>query len=538
MTGADPAGRPAAAAPPADGSAYNLAAALLEPNLARGEAVALYVAGGSGGAGCQVSYADLAQRVARTSNALRGLDVRAEERVVLVLPDSPELVVMLLAVLQVGAVAVPLNPALTGAALAYQVADSRARLAVGAGAALTELARLVGDSGCELRTVASWDAPGGGGVTDLAGLAAAADTTTEVAATTTDDIAVFLYSSGTTGRPKAVAHVHGAPAHSYHGFARGVLGITAADRTFSVPKMFSPSGLGNSVFFPFFAGGSSVLLREPAAGPALAAAVRDGQPTLLFGRPANYRELLDQVPAEQLRARLAVCSGERLDPRLREQFVARYGVEVLEGTGSTEALHIYLCNRPGRARPGSSGEVVPGYAARLVDEDGRQVSPGEVGDLQLRGGSTFLCYWRNRAKTRETLVGEWVNTGDKYRQDADGYFWHAGRSDDMWFDEGWVSPVEIEEALETHPAVREAAVTRTTVDDAGPGVLACVVLATPDAAAPDAAPDDLPDELADMVEKRLGERRRPRWVRVVPSLPRTVSGKVQRYRLGDLVRTA
>ncbi|HET8659700.1 MAG TPA: AMP-binding protein, partial [Micromonosporaceae bacterium] len=257
--------------------------------------------------------------------------------------------------------------------------------------------------------------------------------------------------------------------------------------------------------------------------------------TLLFGRPVNYRELLDQVPAEQLRAaRLAVCSGDRLDPRLREQFVARYGVEVLEGTGSTEALHIYLCNRPGRARPGSSGEVVPGYEARLVDEDGRQVSPGEVGDLQLRGGSTFLCYWRNRARTRETIVGEWVNTGDKYRQDADGYFWHAGRSDDMWFDEGWVSPVEIEEVIETHPAVREAAVTRTTVDDAGPGVLACVVLAAPDAA----APDSLEAELADLVESRLDGRRRPRWVRIVPSLPRTVSGKVQRYRLGELVRAA
>ncbi|HET8658340.1 MAG TPA: benzoate-CoA ligase family protein [Micromonosporaceae bacterium] len=526
MTAADPAGGLAGdPGPPADGTAYNLAAALLEPNLARGEAVALYVADGS-----SVSYADLSEQVARTSDVLRGLDVRAEERVVLVLPDSPELVVTLLAVLRVGAVAVPLNPALTGAALAYQVADSRARLAVGAGAALTELAGLVGDPGCELRTVASWDAPGG--VTDLAELASAADPTAEVAATTTDDVALFLYSSGTTGRPKAVAHVHGAPAHSYHGFARGVLGITAADRTFSVPKMFSPSGLGNSVFFPFFAGGSSVLLREPAAGPALTGAVRNGRPTLLFGRPVNYRELLDQVPAEQLRARLAVCSGERLDPRLREQFVARYGVEVLEGTGSTEALHIYLCNRPGRARPGSSGEVVPGYEARLVDEDGRQVSPGEVGDLQLRGGSTFLCYWRNRARTRETIVGEWVNTGDKYRQDADGYFWHAGRSDDMWFDEGWVSPVEIEEAIETHPAVREAAVTRTTVDDAGPGVLACVVLAAPDAA----APDGLEAELADLVESRLDGRRRPRWVRIVPSLPRTVSGKVQRYRLGELVR--
>jgi benzoate-CoA ligase len=345
----------------------------------------------------------------------------------------------------------------------------------------------------------------------------------------------MLYSSGTTGRPKAVAHTHAAPAASFAGLAQGVLGVTADDRIYSVAKLFSPSGLGNSMFFPFFAGGSAVLVPEQPGGDVVAATVTAERPTLLFARPANYRQILDAVPAGALASlRLAVCSGDRLPADLRAAFRERYAVDIVEGTGSTEALHIYLCNRPGRIRAGSSGELVPGYDARIVGDDGRAVPDGEIGDLHIRGGSTLLCYWRNRVKTRETLLGDWVVTGDKYSRDADGYYWYAGRSDDMWFADGqWVSPVDVEDVLAADPAVRDAAVTR--VPGAQPYVLACVVLDDAGEQTGDDAGGDPVERLGGLVADKLGPGRRPDRIAVVPALPRTASGKVQRHRLVELV---
>ena len=518
---------------------YNLAAALLEPHLAAGRAGVTAVRH----AGRDLSYGELAEQVARTGNALRALGVRAEERVVVLLPDTPAFVATFLGALQIGAVPVPVNPAIGAEALAYQLVDSRARTVVTAGGAVADLAAVLDGHGTAVRAVALAGDTAAGGlpelqadlpvdtVAELADLVAAAAPDPRVEGTGPDDIAFWLYSSGTTGRPKAVVHVHGAPWHSYEGLARGVLGVDADDRTYSVSKLFSPSGLGNSLFFPFFAGASTVLVPEPPSAEVVAATIAAEQPTLLFGRPVNYRAILDGVPAEAMRSvRLAVCSGDRLDADLRQRFLDRYRVEIVEGTGSTEALHIYLCNRPGRLRPGSSGELVPGYDARLVAEDGAPVPDGEIGDLHLRGGSTFLCYWRNRAKTRETLLGDWVVTGDKYRRDADGFYWYAGRSDDMWFEDGrWVSPTEIEDALAAHPGVGEAAATRTTAPDGTADVLACVVVADRSAFG-----DDPGEELAALVADRLGPGRRPREVRVVDALPRTASGKVQRHRLPEL----
>lgn len=495
--------------------------------------------GGGGGArvavrsdGRDLTYAEVAAASAAAGGALRRLGVRPEERVLLALPDGPALVAAVLGALRIGAVVVPAPSAPGLADHGFLVEHSRATVAVVDPAVRADVAGGAGGRR-HLRAVLDPD--------EWAAACAAEPGELESEPTGRDDAAFWLYSSGTTGRPKAAVHLHQDAAHCAEGFAGGVLGMGADDRTFSVSRMTTPSGLCNSIVFPFSVGASTVLVADPG-GDAVARVLRDDRPTLLFARPANYRALLEadgaggggdgRAAAPALR--LAVSSGDTLPAGLHERFRERFGIDVVEGTGSTEALHIYLCNRPGRVRPGSSGEVVPGYEARLVDDDGTPVGDGEVGVLQVRGGSICERYARDRDRTRDAFVGRWLVTGDRYRRDGDGVFWYVGRADDTWFQDGrWMAPVEIEEALASHPAVREAGVVGVDVGGGRRAALACVVLAGGGGAGGGDHAEALAAELRAHVAARLDDARAPAEVRFVASLPRTATGKVQRFRLRE-----
>ncbi len=517
---------------------FNLGSRLLDDNVAagRGDAVAVWYRDR------RLTYGDVRELADRAGGALRRLGVRPEQRVLVALPDCPEFLAVFLGALKVGAVPVPASPVPGRVDHGFLLHDARAVAAVVAPDALAAVTAQPPDRLPHLRDVLVAGAGAQGSadrrVRRFEELAAAAPPRLTAEPTSRDDVAFWLYSSGTTGTPKAVVHLHQDPVHCCEGYARGVLGIQASDRTLSTARLASASGLGNSCFFPFWVGASAVLVPDPPAPSPVMAAIREARPTLLFARPGDYRALLAEPggpggpgasggPAPTS-LRLAVSSGDRLPGEVLDGVRARFGIEVLEGTGSTEMLHIYLSNRAGRVRAGSSGEPVPGYEVRLVDDDGVPVPPGEVGDLHVKGGSAFSWYWRDRARTRRALLGDWVVTGDKYHQDGEGRLWYVGRSDDVWLRDGeWVVPAEIEEVLAAHPAVREAAVT-SFGDGPDRAVLACVVLREPGRAV--AA---LADELRELVRDRLGPARAPARVVFVGELPRTASGKVQRFRLRE-----
>lgn len=471
--------------------------------------------------GKPISYAAVLENTCRAAHLLRDFGVRIENRVLIVLDDQPEFVYLFLGALRIGAVPVPGLPGMAADYYEFLLSDSRAVLVAAEGPSLAAIGTVAADRVPHLAKSVD--------VSSFRELTAQTQDWLAPERTSPEDVAFWLYSSGTTGRPKAVVHLHRAPPAICDGYARGVLNIGPQDRILSAARLCSASGLGNSIFFPLHVGASAVLLPGAPTPARLAEAASESSPTILFARPATYSAMAEQGDPGAFRSlRAAVCSGDRLPAQVFGDMRDRFGVEVLEGTGSTEALHIYLSNRPGRTRPGSSGEPVPGFETRIVDEDGRPVRPGEIGDLHIKGGSTCAYYWRNREKTHETLLGPWLVTGDKYRVDGDGFYWHAGRSDDLWLRDGeWIAPADIEQALASHPAVREAGVTGLERD--GQRLpLACVVAS--DAARAGA---ELAAELRTWVHTRLGAAREPAEVRFVESLPRTPSGKLRRFLLPD-----
>ena len=476
-----------------------------------------------------VTYAEVAERSNRVGNGLRSLGVRREERIVLLLLDTPAFAYSFFGAQKIGAVPIPTNTLLKSQDYRYMLNDSRATVAIVSEPLIPQLASIPRDELPYLRHLVVDGTPTANAVGFDQLLAA--DPKLRLEPTSKDDAAFWLYSSGTTGFPKGAVHLHHDVVHTVVCYAQGLLGMTAADRTFSVAKLFFAYGLGNALTFPFAVGATTILWPGPPTAPNVFAQIERHKPTLFFSVPTNYGQLLahkrDGADFDLSTVRQAVSAGEALPKALYERFKERFGVEILDGIGSTEILHIFISNRSGHARPGSAGELVPGYEARIVDESGDDVPGGAVGNLLIRGDSTCAYYWNKHERTKDTIEGHWIRTGDKFSRDADGYYWYAGRADDMLKVGGiWVSPVEIENTLIEHPAVQEAGVIGRRDADDLEKPMAYVVLAG--GQQPSA---ELARELQDFVRSKIAEYKRPRWIEFVEALPKTATGKTQRFKL-------
>jgi benzoate-CoA ligase len=477
----------------------------------------------------QITYADVAERSSRVATGLKRLGLRREERVLLLLLDEPAFIYSFLGSLKIGAVPIPTNTLLKAPDYRYILNDARASVAIVSEPLLPLLTSIPAGELEYLREVVVSGKPQDG-VRSFSELLQSPPLPA-IERTSRDDMAFWLYSSGTTGFPKGAVHLHHDAVYTVEHYARPVLGIGPADRTFSVAKLFFAYGLGNALTFPFAVGATTVLWPGPPTAPNVYATIERYRPTLFFSVPTNYAMLLahrrEGADFDLSSVRLAVSAGEALPKALYDRFKERFGVEILDGIGSTEVLHIFISNRPGQSRPGSSGQLVEGYEARLIDEQGNDVATGEIGNLLIKGDSTCAFYWNKHEKTKDTIEGHWIRTGDKYWRDADGYFWYAGRTDDMLKVGGiWVSPVEIENTLMGHPAVREAGVVGRRDRDDLEKPAAFVVLA--DGYSPS---QELATELQNFVRASIAEYKRPRWVEFVAELPKTATGKTQRFKL-------
>jgi benzoate-CoA ligase family protein len=484
----------------------------------------------------RVTYGQVHERVNRFGSALRDrIGVRREERILLLLLDGPAFIYAFFGSIKIGAVPIPLNTLWKAADYEHAVRDSGASVLVVSPELLPQIEKMPPDARARLRHVRVTGA-------DFEALVASGRPELQAESTHRDGPAFWLYSSGSTGRPKACVHLQHDMVVCAELFGKGVLGITDRDRTFSVAKLFFAYGLGNALSFPFAVGATTVLMPGPPTAQNVYATIERHRPTLFYSVPTGYGMMLAQaraagaIPATDFdlsSIRLAVSAGEALPPALFARFKQRFGVDVLDGIGSTEALHMFISNRPGAIRPGSSGQVVDGYDARLLDDDGRAAPDGEIGNLWIRGDSVCAGYWNQHEKTKDTIEGHWIRTGDKYSRDEDGYFWYAGRSDDMLKVGGlWVSPVEVENALVAHDDVLECGVIGREDHDGLVKPMAFVVL-KPGITGSRA----LATELQQFVRERLAEYKRPRWVEFLAELPKTATGKIQRFRLRQKTET-
>jgi benzoate-CoA ligase len=504
---------------------FNAAAYFLDRHVAegRGARVAFRFEGRG------VTYGEVALRANRLGHALLARGVQMEQRVLLVLPDRPEFAEAFWGAMKIGAVPVPVSDALPAEELAFLLQDSRARAVITSETAAGAVAGI--RSRCP--ALESVIALGGRrrGALEYERLLEKASPELAPADTSRDDVALWLYTSGSTGRPKAAVHLHHDLVHSAERVGRETFGIGPEDLLLSVSKLHFAFGLGNSLYFPALVGAAAVLVAERPDPARVFELIQAERPTMLFAVATMYRRLLQVEDAERRfdlsSLRRCVSSGEPLPAGIFHAWKSRFGHELLDVVGSTEALHDYLANRPGEARPGSSGRVIPGYEARLVDDEGRPVAPGLVGQLLVKGDSTAAGYWNRHEQTKATMQGEWLRTGDMFYQDTDGYFYFCGRVDDMLKVGGmWVSPAEIEACLGEHPAVLEAAVVgRGDADGLTKPHAFCVLR---DAAA---GTDALAAELRELVRRRLAGYKAPRWVDFPAELPKTATGKIQRFAL-------
>ncbi|HKW80263.1 MAG TPA: benzoate-CoA ligase family protein [Casimicrobiaceae bacterium] len=505
---------------------YNAAADLVERNLAPGRADRIAFIDDKG----SYSFAELARRVNRCANAWRRLGLRAEDRVALLLHDSIDFPTAFLGAIRAGVVPIPCNTMLTADDYRFLLADSRARAIV----VSAPLAPLIGPLAAALPSLEHLIVSGGeaGGMTGFDGWIASESSGAAAAATTADDVCFWLYSSGSTGSPKGAVHLHSDLIHTAELYARPVLGIAAEDVVFSAAKLFFAYGLGNALTFPMAVGATSVLMAERPTPAAVFRRLVERRPTIFYGVPTLYAAMLASAdfPARgRLALRRCVSAGEALPAELGKRWVEATGVDILDGLGSTEMLHIFLSNHPDDVRYGTSGRPVPGYALRVVDDAGNPVAAGEIGELQVSGPTSSPYYWNNRAKSLATFLGPWTRSGDKYIVDADGRYTYCGRSDDMLKVGGiYVSPFEVEAALATHEAVLEAAVVGHADENGLIKPKAFIVLKP----GRDSSPA-LADALKEHVKTRLAPFKYPRWVEFVAELPKTATGKIQRFRLRD-----
>jgi 4-hydroxybenzoate-CoA ligase len=505
-----------------------------------------------------LTYAALAAATRRFAGALQAAGIGRERRVALLLLDTVDFPIAFWGALRAGVVPVPINTLLTHETVGYILADSRAEAVVISAPLLPPLLPVL-HSIPELRRIvvappggtAATEPPGGSAATKppggsaatqpthdpraiaLADFLATGDPATATAPASPDEVAFWLYSSGSTGAPKGVRHVHASLRHTAETYGAQVLQIRPDDVMFSAAKAFHAYGLGNTLTFPMSVGAAAVLLPDRPTPDAVLAVMQRHNPSMFGGVPTLYAGLLAHPRigphAGSARLRRCISAGEALPEAVGQRWFDMVGVHILDGIGSTEMLHIFLSNRPDDVRYGTSGKPVPGYEAHILDEHGRPVPNGDAGELVVRGPSAAEGYWNQRDKTRRTFRGEWTHTGDTYIRDADGYYRYCGRSDEMLKVSGvWVSPFEVEDALISHPAVLEAAVVGAQDRDGLTKPKAFVILQE---AAKQQDAETVSELLKTHVKERIGVWKYPRWIVFADSLPKTATGKIQRFRL-------
>jgi benzoate-CoA ligase family protein len=466
------------------------------------------------------TYAEVDQLASRFAHLLRDAGVDPEQRVIIALPDGPAFVGALFGILKIGAVVVMVNPQLSPEQISYFYDYTRATAALVAGPSSQAFVERAAGARY-LKSVIRVDAP------ETQRRLTAAPAVIEAFPTHRDDAAIWLFSGGTTGLPKAVLQAHRSYANTTECYAKGVLGYRADDVTLSVPKLFFGYAMGANLFFPFAVGARAILFEEPATPEALFARIARHRPTVLVNVPTMVNRMVSHpdAPRQDLSSlRFATSAGEALPVELYHRWKNAFHVELLDGLGTAEMWHIFLTNRVGAVRPGTLGQVVPGFEVKVADDGGAEVPAGDVGLLWVRGGSQALGYWQQQEKSLRTFRGDWVVCGDLVSRDADGYFTHHGRADEMLKVSGkWLSPQEVESCLLQHPAVREAAVVGVTGDGGLIKPHAYVVTLERRA--------DLAEELKAFVRERLEPFKAPREVTFVDALPRTHLGKVDRGKL-------
>ncbi len=514
---------------PSPGERFNFADHLLSLNAGRPDKAAFIDDTGT------LTYGALTERAKRLAAGLKSLGIRREERVLLLMHDTNDWPVALIGSMYAGVVPVAVNTLLTADDYAYMLENSRAQAALVSGALLPTLSAAMTRSDHELTKVIVSQpvAPLHTGEVDFDAFVDAHAPQARPAATGPDQPGFWLYSSGSTGRPKGTVHSHANPYWTSELYGRRLLGITESDVCFSAAKLFFAYGLGNGLTFPMSVGATTLLMPERPTPDAtfkrLTGGVGNVKPTIFFGAPTGFAGMLahPNLPArDQVAIRMVSSAGEALPAEIGERFKRHFGVDIVDGIGSTEMLHIFLSNTPTQVRYGTTGWPVPGYEVKLVGEDGGPVADGEPGDLYIHGPSAALMYWGNRIKTRETFQGAWTKSGDKYVHNADGTYTYSGRSDDMLKVSGiYVSPFEVEATLVQHPAVLEAAVIGKEDTDGLTKTKAFVVLK------PGGTVDEA--DLKAFVKDRLAPYKYPRFIEFVAELPKTATGKIQRFKLRE-----
>jgi 4-hydroxybenzoate-CoA ligase len=478
-----------------------------------------------------LTYAQLQAQTGRFANLLRRFGIRREERVLLLLTDTIEFPIAFLGAIRAGVVPVPVNTMLAPEQYAYMLGDTRARALFVSAPLFASLEPCIAQATYLEHVVVVGAAQAQG--LDFASLLAAESDEFETVATHPDETAFWLYSSGSTGAPKGTKHVHASLMATARLFAQGILDIKETDVVYSAAKLFFAYGLGNALTFPMSVGATTILEPSRPTPDKVFEILEHYAPTIFCGVPTLFTALLHDAKHAGHRGspRLRICTsaGEALPEHIGTAWTKRFGVEIIDGVGSTEMLHIFLSNRPGDVVYGTSGKPVPGYDVRLTDEAGAEVADGEVGELFVRGPSAAEGYWNQRDKSRGTFHGEWTRTGDKYTRDASGRYTYCGRTDDMFKVSGiWVSPFEVEAALLADPSVLEAAVVAHADVDGLLKPKAFVVLKE------GADRENLEQRLKDQVKAKAGNWKYPRWIEVIDSLPKTATGKIQRFKLRDV----
>jgi benzoate-CoA ligase family protein len=484
-----------------------------------------------------LSYGELQAGVCRTANVLRSLGVGLGDRVMLLARDGPAFFFGFLGAVRLGAVVIPTNTFLRAADYAYMLADSKAKVVLASDGAIEEVIPALSQPRVAVEHRIAVDTARSGWLT-LNDLVGAVSPECPITPTAPNSACFWLYSSGSTGAPKASVHEHKDMIYTSELYAVGMLGLNEHDMIFSAPKLFFAYGIGNSLSFPLYAGCTAILLEDRPTAVNTLDMIERFQPTLYFGVPTLYAAQLATMEKgrhiNMPRTRCCLSGGEPLPPAVMERWKRLTGTDVLDGIGSSEALHIYAQNQSDATKPGSAGRAVPGYRLRIIDADGTDVPDGRPGELVVQGESLAKYYWNKPERTAAAWTKDgWFRSGDTMYRDADGFFFFCGRADDMLKVGGmWVAPFEIESALAAHPAVIEAAVVGAPDENDLIKPKAYCVLRDTGAAGP-----DLERELIAFVKERLAPFKYPRWIEFVDELPKTASGKIQRFKLRASNRT-